>query len=289
MLFIKTATENKVEKTNIDGSESCSVVYHSIFDYPLTEEELGNSRAGDRVENLAQASISYTGGYYHLSGKNGLITKRKMREKISAKKEMSARQAASLLEKIPSVKFVGITGALAMNNAADSADIDLMIISSKGTLWLTRLISLLGLSLFGFKLRRFGNRDEKDKLCLNIWLDEDTLTWKKRNIYTAHEIAQIKPLVNKNGTFERLIAKNKWTSDYWPNAVRGMNYEQRITNNGKGIIHNSSFMIQLFERVAFFIQYQYMKSKITNEVVTPTRALFHPVDWSKYILQKLTS
>ena len=103
---------------------------------------------------------------------------------IHKKKLIIARKATNLIAKIPTVKFVGITGALAMNNAGRNSDIDLMIITKNGCLWTTRLISYLLTWLFGFKTRRPKNRLEKDKLCLNMWLDESSLVWdKKTEIY----------------------------------------------------------------------------------------------------------
>ena len=43
------------------------------------------------------------------------------------------------------------------------------------------------------------------------------------------------------------------------------------------------------EKMAFRIQYTYMQKKITREVVTPTRALFHPQDWGKVVFGRLSS
>ena len=70
----------------------------------------------------------------------------------------------------------------ALNNAKKNSDIDLLIITSKNTLWTTRIISFALLKFAGFKLRRAGDKNEKDKLCLNMWLDESDLVLKKRNI-----------------------------------------------------------------------------------------------------------
>jgi len=193
------------------------------------------------------------------------------REKISRTKLLLASKAASFLENIPTIKFVGITGSLAMNNAEEASDIDLMLITKNRTLWTTRGIVLVFLKLFGFKLRRAGQKEEKDKLCLNLWLDEGDLEWKDRNEFTAHEIVQIKPLINKNNTFEKFLFKNKWILDYWPNAVTISRFA------GSDSADSSKFnFVRSVEKLAFQFQYLYMKRKITNEIVRLTRAQFHP-------------
>ena len=272
--------------------EEISLYYHSIFEYPLTAMELIKWSAGKKARsNSPQAtSIKNKNGFFFVGESEGVILKRLMRKRISARKIEIAKKVAKIISFIPTVKVVAITGALAMENATDESDIDLMIIAKKGTLWTTRAFTYLLIGLFGIKTRRPKEKTQRDKLCLNMWLDESDLVWfpKKRNIYTAHEIAQLRPLVNKAKIYERFIAKNGWVKGYWPNAVKIRNQESGVRNNSKEIlIDNSLFTIRFFEWIAFRLQYSYMRKKITRETVTVTRALFHPVDWGKYVLEKL--
>ncbi|MCX6704276.1 MAG: hypothetical protein NTZ07_02410, partial [Candidatus Woesebacteria bacterium] len=181
----------------------------------------------------------------------------------------------------------------AMGIAADESDRDLFIITVKNLLWTTRILSHLVLRLFGFDLRKAGDTNQKNKLCLNMWMDEADLVWKKRdrNLYTAHEIAQISPLINKNEIYEKFLYKNKWISQFWPNAVK-ITKEQK----NQGTEEQKRFLISLvlnffsfvLERLAFHFQYQHMRSKITMEVITKTRAIFHPQDLGCYIMSRLS-
>ena len=124
------------------------------------------------------------------------------------------------------------------------------------------------------------DKSQKDRLCLNIWLDESNLIWREGNIYTAHEIAQIVPLANKDRTYEKFLYKNKWILDFWPNAVR-------IKPTKILSVKCCSPIIRLLEKIAYRLQYFYMKKKITRETVTPTRAIFHPEDWGQVVLDRL--
>lgn len=278
---LKDLADKKQALLNED--EAASIIYHDIFDYPLSSAELIKWVAGDMVDiPMDEANLFvYKKGLFYLAGREGLLLKRTMRKRTSKAKMKIAQKAANFLKKIPTVKAVVLTGALAMGNANEESDIDLMIITKKGTLWFTRLISLVLLKVFGFKVRRFGQKDERDKLCLNIWLDETKLTWskKRRNLYTAHEIAQAKPLVSKDGTFDRFLSKNEWVKDYWPNAVQ--------TRGGVRKIEEKESVFSIFESLARKLQFNYMEEKRTKEVVTKKKALFHPVDWSEFVLSKL--
>ncbi len=258
-----------------------SIIYHDLFDYPLTLVELIKWESGTNFNK--EVLVRSKNGLFFIDGREGTILKRMMRKRISGRKLAIARKAAAILNKIPWVKFLGITGALAMENADDASDIDLIIITQKGTLWRSRLLTLLLLVVLGIPTRRFGQKVEKDKLCLNMWLDENDLVWPNddRNPYTAHEIAQIVPLINKDKTYESFIFANRWLRRFWPNAVAVGKIRPKARKQ------ESPF--GLFEALAYFLQVKYMSSKITREIVTPTRAIFHPHDWGSLVLTKLTS
>ena len=260
----------------LKSNKFTSVRYHNIFDFKLTKEELLKWQYKNVEEKVSGTK-----------NKNRL-----QREKYSQAKVVIAKNASKLISKIPMVKFIGITGALAMNNANKDGDIDLMVITKNNTLWLTRLCVYCILHPTSYILRRPLVIDEKDSLCLNMWLDESDLIWDKadRNIYTAHEIAQIVPLINKDNVYEKFLYLNKWILLYWPNSVKikdlGSKMYEAKKNPISYILHLTS---RLLENVTYRLQYLYMKSKISREIVTPTRAIFHPNDWGKVIIKKLSS
>ncbi|MDP1760553.1 MAG: hypothetical protein Q8L01_03890 [Candidatus Woesebacteria bacterium] len=255
----------------LKSNKFTSVRYHDLFDYKLNKEELVKWQYKNEKIKISKAWPT------------SLAKDRLQREKYSKNKIKIAKGAVKLISKIPTVKFVGITGALAMNNANKDGDIDLMIITKSGFLWTTRLFAYLLICLFGIQTRKPRVKNERDALCLNMWLDEEDMIWDKsdRNLYTAHEIAQIYPLINKNQTYEKFLYKNKWILDFWPNATVVQKSESPSTKH--------CVLCTILEPIAFWSQYLYMKNKITREVVTPTRAIFHPNDWGKIVLSKLTS
>jgi predicted nucleotidyltransferase len=259
----------------LKSNKGISIRYHDIFDYKLTKPE------AIKWQYINQ-KVTVSG----IKNKGRL-----QREKYSQAKLLLATKAAKIISKIPTVKFVGITGALAMNNAGRDSDIDLMIITSTDTLWLTRLCVYYSLFTNHYSLRRPKANKEKDMLCINLWLDEQDMKWSKadRNIYTAHEIAQIVPLVNKNNVYEKFLWQNRWILAYWPNAVQISSKQYVVSSMQKNILHSTSYILQLVEYLAFKLQYLYMKPKITREIVTLTRAIFHPNDWGKVVIKKLSS
>ncbi|PIZ48110.1 hypothetical protein COY29_04250 [Candidatus Woesebacteria bacterium CG_4_10_14_0_2_um_filter_39_14] len=275
-------------------SETASILYHDIFDYPLNVKEIIRWRVGKKGLSLFKKTkeVLNKDGLYCLKDKESFLYKRTLRERISNRKTEIAKKNASLLAKLPTVKGVFITGALAMNNAKEESDIDLMIITKRNRLWLTRLTSYLVLRMMNYAVRKPNDKDQKDKLCLNIWLDESALSWgkKDRNIYSAHEIAQVVPIVDKENVHQRFLQKNRWILDYWPSAVRLSSMQYVVRSMQKSILHSTFYvLLSWFNKLAFKLQYLYMKPKITREVVTLHKAIFHPRNWGKEINELLSA
>jgi hypothetical protein len=204
-----------------------------------------------------------------------------------------ARRTGRVLVHIPTVRFVGITGALAMNNAGREADIDLLIITSHNSLWTTRVLVYVLLRLNKIAVRTPGDPNEKDKLCLNMWMDEGDLVVNRRNAYTAHEIAQIVPVINKANTYQKLLVKNSWIRDYWPRSVEITKYKKDLDKPSAGgslqlLSRCCNIIVSLFiEPGMFKIQYLYMRGKITRERVSASRAFFHPRDMNSKVKRSL--
>jgi len=268
----------------LGAGETASILYHDIFDYPLNVKEIIRWRVGKKGLSLFKKTkeVINIDGRYCLKGKENVLYKRALRERASDRKIEIAKKSASILVKFLTIKGVFITGALAMNNAEEESDIDLMIITKRNCLWATRLLTYLVLRIMNYGVRKPGDINQKDKLCLNIWLDESALSWdrKDRNIYSAHEIAQVVPIVDKENIYQRFLQKNGWILDYWPNSVR---IEEVRDKNKKNV------KINTFERTCFWIQYKYMAKKITREKIGLHRAIFHPTNWGEVVLKKLSS
>lgn len=264
---------------NLSSDEEFSIFYHNIFEYPLTFLEL--VKWTPKNSPSLRVEVDYKNAFYFIKNSGGYIYKRSVRNRISQKKIKIATKASKIMAFVPTVKMVGITGSLAMRNADKDSDIDLIVITKKGKLWSTRIVVYLMLKLMNFKVRKPG-KNEHGELCLNIWLDESDLKWGSgdRNFFTAHEILQITPLINKNHTYEHFLGENKWALNYWPNAVE-------IKPRSNSLKYTKQFQFDLIENLAYKLQILHMKGKVTREIIKPTRAIFHPNNLSKIILKKL--
>jgi len=211
-------------------------------------------------------------GEYYLNGKLDLVNKKAKNTFASKKKMRLLSGAAQIFEEMDDIQMVAVTGSLAMLAATPEADIDLMFITRRGSMWKSRLRAIHSLKKSKIPVRKAKNLNEQDKLCLNVWMEEGDLILdrKLRSPYTAHEIAQILPIVNKNNTYKRFLGENSWAREYWPNAAE---FTSKVRLAGKDR-HG------LANELAYQLQRAYMRPKKTRETVTRSRAFFHPFDWS---------
>lgn len=206
-----------------------TLAYAAVFDYPLTESEINRflitprKISPDQIrKNLVllhrKKKIFKKHGFYYLPNSENMIALRKRRAFFSRPKLKIAYQAADWLRLIPTIKMTAITGALAMNNTQKNDDVDLLIVSRRGAVWLTRLLTVLLMELVS-RRRRPNDQKFKDKICLNMFLDENHLALpvKERNLYTAHEVVQIKLLWEKDHLYQKFINQNLWFQKYLAN------------------------------------------------------------------------
>ncbi|MEK7622975.1 MAG: adenylyltransferase/cytidyltransferase family protein [Patescibacteria group bacterium] len=264
-----------------------AIAYADIFDYPLTDEEMHRWLISPGFDPNGKNSpkgsnpIVFTRGFYHLPGQSHLVALRRQRLHFSQLKWQKLQRLKWIFWLIPWVKLVAVTGALSMNNADKNDDLDLMIITAKNRLWLTRFFLTI-LLFFHLRGGRTDSSKVADKLCLNLWLDETSLKIKSQNLYTAHEICQAKPLFVRDNLYQRFLASNKWVARFLPNALQGLSLfskDSPLRSEGESLLDklNSFF---------FHLQYSYMKPKITTEKVSRHFAFFHPRPTGEIILAK---
>lgn len=268
-----------------------TICYADIFDYPLKKEEVEKWIKDIRILRYsdikkANGVIQHKQNFMFLKDREELIATRNQRETISEKKLAIVRRIRSILRYVPTVKLIGLSGSVAAGNAARDADIDLFIITEAGTLWLTRLLTTIVAELLGNR-RRPSDVEVSDKICLNMFIDEKFLTIPrdKHNLYTAHEVCQLKVLYDRDGTYNKFLLANVWVRKFLPNAI-AKSKEQRAESKNRKLYALSS-LLYAAEWFAKHLQLWYMNGHRTREVISDHYLAFHPKDYTNDILTAL--
>jgi hypothetical protein len=212
------ADRSEPDRATLERAIVQAVAYADVFDYPLTADEIhryligvpasrGSVRAALATGKLVPDVLTRSGRYFTLAGHEGAVETRHGRAAAATDYWRRAVRYGAQISNLPFVRMVAVTGALAMDNVADG-DIDYLVITEPGRLWLSRAV-VVGL------VRTAALRGTT--LCPNYFLSERALELDERNLFTAHEVAQMVPLSGLE-TYQRLRDLNRWTETYLPNA-----------------------------------------------------------------------
>ena len=278
-------------KLNICGlAIQKTLAYSAVFKYPLSfyqiyanllsKNRLSGKQIRKELKKQEKAGlVTKNKGRYHISSVTPVSWEE--RKRITNKLIGHNRWVFELLEKIPWLKMISVTGSAANYNMEDKSDIDLLFITSKNRLWLTRGFVFLMLTILNKLPKEHKNRE----LCPNIFIDESSLGWlkKRRNLYVAQNIISMQPIFDKDEMYFRFMSANKWVNDYYYNFKINMPEKFTAVDSSKSIPMN------LVEKLAMSLQIKYMKKKMTTEIATEKLINFNKNDNSRWILKSYKS
>jgi hypothetical protein len=193
-----------------------TTAYADVFDYPLTAEEIHRYLIGIQltlpaVERALQEVLflNHVEGYYAFRGREMIAHTRRRRQRFARRLWSPAIRYGQKLANLPFVRMVAVTGALAMDNVEEGADIDYLVVTEQGRLWMCRALVLL--------IGRLAKLAHGVTLCPNYMISLDTLEFPDRTLYTAHEIAQMVPLSGM-AVYDQIRRQNAWVGRLLPNA-----------------------------------------------------------------------
>jgi hypothetical protein len=221
--------------TGLEDAILRTVLYADVFNFPLTLPEIHHFLMAEETVSLGaveealarsarlRAALACAEGYFMPVGREGLVAVRQTREAASAHLWEAAQVYGAWLARLPFVRMVALTGALAVRNAVADDDIDYLIVTTERRVWLARASAILVVRLA--RLRGVA-------LCPNYVLAEGALRQERQDIFTAHELAQMIPLYGHR-LYERMRAQNAWADALLPNA-RGSFHAPPPESQGAG-------------------------------------------------------
>lgn len=208
-----------------------TLIYFSLFEYPLTKEELfAYLWRPPRIsfdEFISQIDgpdgvFRDDTGYYFLPGRDSGAENRRQRLLVSEFKLKIAGKAAKKLRSIPFVRAVFVCNSVGAGLARTDSDIDFFIIAAANRVWLVRFFTNFLLKLW--RLRTYGKK-KRDKICLSFFVDEKHLNLfplcaVREDIHFIYWLHQMIPLYDPKNLYGIFLGANRWTEEYVPNIKR---------------------------------------------------------------------
>ena len=146
-----------------------------------------------------------------------IVQQRLDRKKLADQKWKKIKKIFWIMQIIPFMKMVLVSGSLAMGNSKDESDIDLIIIAKKKRIWIVRTFVTLLTSILG--VRRHSNVT-KNKICLNHYITDKSLRIPFESLYNAQSYLHLINIYDSKEDkklFREFQEDNKWIGKYVSN------------------------------------------------------------------------
>lgn len=268
---------------DLDRAVTATIAYATFFRFPLFPDEIYHWLIFPRRVSLAKLKPHLSRPLSPSEERFRKLTTRYTEEKIS-----HAQKLVGILKYFPGLRLIALTGSVAARNPQKNDDIDLMFITSPHTLWLIRPFVIGLISLF-FRRRHpeESHAHAPNAFCPNLWLDGTSLSIPdfQRSLYTAHEVLQIVPLLDRGDTYQHFIQANRWTNQYLANAYAAITGGKTLNSVSTGLF----VLFFPFNYLFYLLQLFYMSPKKTSEVVHLHGAFLHTTDFSSKLDTHLKS
>jgi hypothetical protein len=224
-----------------------TLLYYDIWRHPLTARELfafhpTNSITFEefkkQLDTIARGSAIQTDGTYYFvrRGSDAAGAIRKKRERSAAALWRMARISTAIIKRFPFVRGVFVSGDLSKNSADENSDIDFVILTAPGRLWICRACLIIFKKVFLLNRKKY--------FCLNYFLSTDNLLQENRNFFIATELAHLKPLHNHRLYLE-ILAANSWMRDLFPNFDPSLMFSTRSNDRDSSLRAMVEWMFNL--------------------------------------------
>lgn len=288
-------------KTELERSVLATLAFFDLFDYPLTLTELHRYLHADTQGQATAVSVAAAAevfvavrnsagigqreGYYFLEGRDEIVATRQRRYRLAERKYRQAVRAAKLFSRITSIRMIAVCNSLAISNADEASDIDLFIVTSPGCIWVTRLLVVGLLKLFGL---RPGER-QGDVFCASFFVTEDAMNMSRfalsqGDTYLAYWTASLVPLYDAGGVQEKFLTANGWLASRLPGARSSVTNGRRFMSSGRGLplvlplLRFCEAQSKRLQKICFPDEIAFMANKDTRVVVTDDVLKFHTND-----------
>jgi len=191
--------------------------------------------------------------------------------------------------KIGWIEAIGITGSVAARSAKPNDDLDLLIVTKPGTLWITRLVLLLLAIVNGKKrVSFFGKVIFSDQWCFNLWMDLDSLSLpqEKRSIFDALESMQIDWIYDAGNVQKKFTQSNSWLGNFLVNQKYQVTQELASDSNKAEQNERLSGFLNWINHLIFKLSASHLhqKNNIPFKNLNINRAFMHDgVSHLKYL------
>jgi len=196
-----------------------SVIYASLFDYPLTLHQLHHALI-ESDQSPAEILATYNNserlrrvvgcrdGFFFPIGRDELVGERRHREARSRAFLQRYRSVLRLICAVPFTRMVALSGSVAHLNLERGGDLDLFVVARGRHVWTVAVTVLLLTKCLG----------RRRVVCANLILSDSRLALEQQDLFTANQVIHLKPLIGDE-LLDDFTAANPFIRRFYPNAI----------------------------------------------------------------------
>ncbi|HNV12654.1 MAG TPA: hypothetical protein PK686_01875 [bacterium] len=241
------------------------LVFFDLFNQPLTLFEiykyLSIKATLPQILDVLESSvdiISMKNGFYFLLGRDKIVENRFKKYNYFKRKIKIAKKFIKFIKFLPFVRAVAVSNIICDHNLSNEGDIDLLVVSSKNRIWLTRFFCA---GLAKIMNIRPSQENKKDKICLSFYLSEENLNLEKYmynqdDFYFIYWILGLEIILDKDNILKNILNNNLWLKKYLPNILIS---ENKFFNNKRD---NNNFLLNYLEDLSKILQLKIMPKEL---------------------------
>jgi len=304
--------------TSVEKAVLATIIYFDIFSFPLTWLEVfrylinparvsGQLEPGSRTlslddvlkslnELVSRGLIETREGFYFLKGRQKIVQERIEKNKIAEEKWKKAKKYVFWLQFLPYVEIIFASGSLALGHTSYDSDLDVLVVTKKGRIWLARLLLILATSFLGVR-RTKHEKIAPDKICLNHFISGNSLRIPFESLYNAQTYVHVTPLYYRSQSLAaEFYEQNKWVKEFLPNCDWPSLFQQRAVKKARLLYAvkvfleftlNCSGLGKVLEKIARKIQRSRIDTNLPGRIIVNDEQLeFHPYSVEKSVINE---
>mgnify|MGYP006919670944 CR=1 FL=1 len=205
----------------------------------------------------------------------GLVFGRREKFLDATRKYQKLRWAMWYVRCVPGIRAVAAGNTLAWWNTRPDSDIDLLVVTRPGMIWLARLLVVTPFALLG---KRPG-ASAVDPFCFSFFVTTDALDFSSLRLdggdpYLAYWTCSLVPVYDRGGIFDRIVAENGWTGE----SLKHVGTARRSSPSDRSLAEHPpsrgpSRVATALERIAGAAQFRRFPAKIRSLMNADSRVV----------------
>ena len=302
---MQTPDSSERDAQGLQAQVLATLRYFDVQDHAVTALEIWKYLlVGDSVKNSAplpvlvdqvfgaldglcsRGDLETANGFYFLPGRSALVESRLRNNFYATPRLKRAHRWLAHVRHLPFIQAVALTGSEATNSSKRGSDIDLLVITEPGRMWLGRLAITVYFQAIG--LRRHGDK-VADRFCLNHYVAGARRLGHDHNIYTAVEYVSLVPYFGAEKIRQFQDRNLDWVRTYLaqPALVRYVTPQKSWAAFAVEKIFANKFGSWLDARAG---KLQSRRIRLQNYITVAEDELsFHPGSKGQQVLSRLTA